>query len=90
MDSTTCCTHSLALTKRKAGGTEVLQRNLSAYHFSCHWTAWSLKGRYSLFENKAKREEDTGRKKFICSTAHKRTRAQGQPCATPVLFGYMC
>lgn len=95
MDSATYCTHSLALTEREAGGAAVLQRNLlCACHFLCHWTAWSTRGRYSSLENKAKKGEDTGGKKLVCSTAEKRACLEHQSSASGVchlcpLWGHM-
>lgn len=68
MGSATYCTCSLALTKREAGRAAVLQRNLSANHFLCHWIAWGPRGRYSSFENKAKKGKDTGGKKLVCGS----------------------
>lgn len=85
LDSATCCSHSLALTRREAGGTAVLHRNLlSAYHFPCLWIVWSFKSRYSSFENKAKKEKDTGGKKLVCNTAQKRMCLEHQSSGSAV------
>lgn len=84
---------ALLLSRERQEGQQFC-REISSLPLISHWIAWSLKGRYSSFENKAKKEKDTGGKKLVCSIAQKRTCLECQSSGSAVchlctLWGYL-
>lgn len=70
--------HTALLLARERQEGQQFCRELSSLPIISHWIAWSLKDRYSSFENKAKKEKDTGGTNLACSTTQKRTCLEHQ------------